>query len=240
MVVLTVVLQKNGETVYFDEPIPQVHFMRLVSCSLYNSWHNLKAVGTLTNRQTGEPVTSVPEGNYTVMSLAKELMESFKKINTSGVKMDINTNTPNSVMKIKTSIDAKPVIQQQGSVALKPKPNIDISVSHTFAHFIGVGVRLPTVAHIKKLNSPSAYFIHCDLIDRTKNFFNGKRSDVLAKFDIRGLPYDKFTYPSVPQEALRECSTVQEVKQITLSVKDESGEMFDFKGLPLELILEIN
>ena len=34
--------------------------------------------------------------------------------------------------------------------------------------------------------------------------------------------------------------TGQEVKQITLSVKDESGEMFDFKGLPLEFILEIN
>ena len=33
MVVLTIVTQKNGETVYFDEPIPQVHFMKLISCS---------------------------------------------------------------------------------------------------------------------------------------------------------------------------------------------------------------
>ena len=80
MVVLTVVLQKNGETVYFDESIPQVHFMRLVSCSLYNSWHNLKTVGMLTIKQTSEPVASIPQGNYTVMSLAKELMESLKKI----------------------------------------------------------------------------------------------------------------------------------------------------------------
>ena len=31
------------------------------------------------------------------------------------------------------------------------------------------------------------------------------------------MPYDKFTYPSPPQEALRDCSTGQEVKQITLS-----------------------
>ena len=80
MVVLTVVLRKNGETVYFDEPIPQVHFMRLVSCSLYNSWHNLKTVGLLTVKQTKEPVASIPEGNYTVMSLAKELMERLKNI----------------------------------------------------------------------------------------------------------------------------------------------------------------
>jgi len=62
----------------------------------------------------------------------------------------------------------------------------------------------------------------------------------LAKFDIRGLPYDKVNYPSLPQEALRECSTDQHVNQITLSVKDEGGELFDFKGLPLEFVLELN
>ena len=44
MVVITIVAQKNGETVYFDEPIPQAHFTRLVSRSLYNSWHNLNRV----------------------------------------------------------------------------------------------------------------------------------------------------------------------------------------------------
>ena len=166
-------------------------------------------------------------------------MESFKEFNPSGVKMEISTNTPNSVMKIQTSL-AKPVIQQQGSIALRPNQNKEISVNHTLARFIGVGTQLPEVSYIKKLNSPSAYFIHCDLIDPTKNFFNGKRSDILAKFDISGMPYGKFTYPSLPQEALRDCSTGQEVKQITLSDKDESGEMFDFKGLPLEFILEIN
>ena len=143
-------------------------------------------------------------------------------------------------MKIQTSISPVKKQQQQGSIALKPNSNKDISVNHTFARFMGIGIELPAVAYIKKLNSPSSYFIHCDLIDRSNNFFNGKRSDLLAKFDIRGMPYDKFTYPSLPQEALRERSTSQHVKQITLSVKDESGEMFDFNGLPLEFILEIN
>ena len=46
MVVLTTVTQKNGEIVYFDEPIPQVHLMKLISCSLYNSWHTLKREGS--------------------------------------------------------------------------------------------------------------------------------------------------------------------------------------------------
>jgi len=54
------------------------------------------------------------------------------------------------------------------------------------------------------------------------------------------LPYDKVNYPSLPQEPLRECFTDKHVNQITLSVKDESGELFDFKGLPLEFVLELN
>ena len=41
MVVLTIVTQKNGETIFFDEPIPKVHFIKLLSCSLYNSWDTL-------------------------------------------------------------------------------------------------------------------------------------------------------------------------------------------------------
>ena len=42
MVVLTLVAQKNGGTIFLDQAIPQVHFMKLISCSLYNSWHTLK------------------------------------------------------------------------------------------------------------------------------------------------------------------------------------------------------
>ena len=42
MVVLTIVTNKTGETVYFKDPIPKVNFMKLMSCSLFNSWYNLK------------------------------------------------------------------------------------------------------------------------------------------------------------------------------------------------------
>ena len=47
MVLLTIVRQKNAETDYFDKTIPQVHFMKLIACSFYNSWHNLKNEGSL-------------------------------------------------------------------------------------------------------------------------------------------------------------------------------------------------
>ena len=140
------------------------------------------------------------------------------------IKLEFETENPNSGIKIINPFhDSYP-----------------ISVSHSLANLMGTGTALSSKTYVKKLNTPSAYFIHCDLIDPSNNFLNGKRSDLLAKIDIRGLPYDRVTYPSLPQDVLRECSTGQHVHQITLSVKDEDGEMLDFNGLPIEFVLELN
>jgi len=223
MVVLTIVAQKNGETVYFDEPIPQVHYMRLVSCSLYNSWHNLKKVGVIAVDRSSVRIASLPQGHYNLVGLVKELKSSIHALQ-SGIPLELETNMPNSLLKI-------------------TNPQHDrypINISHALANMLGIGTQLGALTYVKKLNIPAYYFIHCDLIDPSNNFLNGKRSDILAKIDILGLPYDRVTYPSLPQEALRECSTGQHVHQITLSVKDEDGEMFDFNGLPIEFVLELN
>ena len=103
------------------------------------------------------------------------------------------------------------------SVLKITNPNHDrypINLSHALANMLGIETRLGAITYVKKLNIPSDYFIHCDLIDPSNNFLNGKRSDILAKIHIRGLPYDKVTYPSLPQDVLRECSTGQHVHQI--------------------------
>ena len=81
------------------------------------------------------------------------------------------------------------------------------------------------------------YFIHCDLIDKQKNLFNGKMSDIAAKFDIRGAPHEKVYYHTTAQQALSECSSSEFVTGITISVKDGDGELFDFKDFPLEFEL---
>jgi len=79
MVVLTIVAQRNGDTVYFDEPIPQVHFMRLVSCSLYNSLHNLNRVEQIILTQTRETLVSIPGGHYTLHGFVKELKSNLEQ-----------------------------------------------------------------------------------------------------------------------------------------------------------------
>ena len=68
----------------------------------------------------------------------------------------------------------------------EPTIGKEISVSRSLYQLINSGPTLTTITYVKKLNSPSAYFIHCDLIDRDNNFFNNKKSDLLAKIDIKG------------------------------------------------------
>ena len=146
MVVLTLVLQKNGETIFLDQAIPQVHFMKLISCSLYNSWHNLKSMGQI--QLDRKMLASIPQGHYTYQSLAEELKQSLE-IFTNKKGIVIETNKPNSVLKISV---------------LDPINGKDISLSQSLSLFINPGPTLTKITYVKKLKSPSAYFIHCDLI----------------------------------------------------------------------------
>ena len=220
MVVITIVTQKNGETVFFDEPFPKVHFMRLVSCSLYNSWHNLTRAGTISFKESRDVIAKILPGFYTVENLTKELstsVKSLKKIQS----LEIETNNPNSVLKFSKNSKNK------------------IEFSHDLAQLIGTDSM--TFEYItKKLNSPSTYFIHCDLIHKNQNFLNNKKSDLLATFDVKGKPYEKVTCDASAQQPLRDCSTDSHVNSITLSVRDQDGVLFDFNGLPLEFQLELN
>ena len=122
----------------------------------------------------------------------------------------------------------------------EPTNGKEISVSRSLHQLINSGPTLTTITYVKKLNSPSAYFIHCDLIDINFNFVKNKKSDLLAKIDIKGRPYEKITYEASPQQPIRDCWTSSHVKSITISVKDQDGKLFDFKGMPLEFELELN
>ena len=224
MVLLTLVLQNNGNTIFLDQSIPEVHFMKLISCSLYNSWHNLKTVGQIQFKEDREALASIPQGHYTYQSLAEELTQSLENFKNKK-KIEIETNKPNSVLKITVT---------------EPTIGKEISLSRSLHQLINSGPTLTTITYVKKLNSPSTYFIHCDLIDRNFNFFNNKKSDLLAKIDIKGRPYEKITYKASTSQPVRECSTSSDLNSITISVKDENGELFYFNGMPLEFELELN
>ena len=94
MVVLTIVTQKNGETIFFDEPIPQVHFMRLISCSLYNSWYTLKkeSIAILFDKTNDtQKISKIAPGHYNLENL-KKLIDGLFGAHYNKLETQINTH----------------------------------------------------------------------------------------------------------------------------------------------------
>ena len=222
MVVLTIVTQKNGETVYFNKPLPKVHFMKLLSCSSCNSLDTLKNESTISLVESDNTLKNINilPGHYTLETLAKEMEEAFKK---HIYEISADTYSPLG----------QPVITNHGLNPIRIDPNLAnlLNICHELKNI---------VIFIKRIITPTAYFIHCDLIDKNNNLLNGKRSDLMAKFDVRGKPYEKVRYDASPQFPFRDFSTDSHVNSITLSIRDQHGELFDFNGMPIEFKLEIN
>ena len=70
------------------------------------------------------------------------------------------------------------------------------------------------ITYVNKLNSPSTYFIHCDLINRNQNFFNREKTAILTKFDIKGKPYEKVRHDASLQRSFRDFSTDSNVNTV--------------------------
>ena len=161
-----------------------------------------------------------PPGHYTLETFGKQIEESLKEY---FYEISADTYSP------------------LGQLVITNHGNKPLRIDRDLANFLGIGRELKKyITTVKQIIKPTAYFIHCDLIDKNQNFFNNKRSDLLAKLDIKGNPYEKVSYVSSPQQPSRDCSTSSHVNSITLSIRDQDGELFDFNGLPLEFELEIN
>ena len=222
MFVLTVVATENPYTVFFDEPLPKADLVRLISCSLPNSWHNLKNQAAMSLRSKDGSTSSVKtllEGHYTLEMMAKEIENIFKKEEVT-LPAEINTYA--------------------GALVIYNLENRRIRLDRDLAEFFGTGRTLQYITFIKRLNSPSTYFVHCDLVDPARNLINGKKSNLLAMFDIRGKAFEKVRYQTGEQQDFRDASTGEHVNSVTLSVKDQNGELFDFQGQKLAFELAIN
>ena len=196
--------------------------MKLISCSLYNSWDTLKNEGALSLVESDKRVklSEIPPGHYTLEAVAKQMEESLKKH-----IYEISADTYSPLGQL--------VITNHGINLLKIDQNL--------CNFLGISGDLNNNGRvIVRQIKQTAYFIHCDLIDRNYNFFSNKKSDLLAKIDVRGKAYKKLRYDASAQQPIRDCSTDSHLKSITISVTDQNGELFDFKDMPLEFELELN
>ena len=144
MVLLTIVTNSNPHTLYFDHPIEKPSYIRLLSASLYNSWHNLKeeAIIPITDSNGTVSKTNMLPGHYTLDSLVNEF---------------------NEVQKIKPKLKITAVANTPvGSMAIYNQNKL--TFSNNLLELLGLEGTL-FIAFLKRLTSPSTYFVHCDLID---------------------------------------------------------------------------
>ena len=77
---------------------------------------------------------------------------------------------------------------------------------------------------INQLTSFNTYLIHCDLIDRDENIFNGDPSSILASFDITGRPFERVTYSS-ERTTMRKMKGLGHITSMRIKVTDENGDL---------------
>ena len=180
MVLLTVVAPSNNHTISFRHPPPKPNYIRLISCSLYNSWYNLKDNGQIKIKDTKKPESnpiflSVTTGYYNPESMKKAISGSLAEHSSVKISIDLNTSLGNLVIN-------------------NLKNQYLITLSENLKTLFAVVKENRFTILVKKFTSPTAYFIHCDLIDKEQNLLKGEPSSILALFDIKGVPYEKVRY----------------------------------------------
>ena len=214
MTILTIITNANGHTVYFKEPIKNFQFIKLIRCSLFNSWKNLKENGliTFTNKydNISQSHSEIPHGHHTPQSM----LYFFKNRNYSS-----KIYTPQGILVLPSPTDRKITGVTQN---LRELFSLDPIISNDLV--------------IKKFKAPHSY---CDLMNKTENLLNGKPSNLLETFSIRGRPYEKIDYIAPSHGVFRGAASGDNyLHSLTISVKDENGVLFDFDGLPLEFEIE--
>ena len=151
MVLLTIVTTSNPRTVYFDHDLMKPSYIRLLSASIYNSWHNLKTKGVISlfdPEIKKTTIRSLLPGHYNLYRIAKEIQNLF-----TAQKVDLQTeiNTP------------------VGGMIIYNNNMANVKLSHNLSELLGIGSNLMFMTFVKRLTSPTTYFIHCDLVDKDQN-----------------------------------------------------------------------
>ena len=224
MVILSIITDENDHTVHFKEPLGKYQYMRLLNCSLYTSWYNLKRPGEIMifDERDNAKVKRIHSGNYSIETLGKALETAFK-----GEKINLRFDDVEGAIVIENPLQKKIQIDRDLTALLGL---IKFNLTER-----GRKLKIKTI--INQLTSFNTYLIHCDLIDREENFLNGEFSDVLPSFDIKGQSFERVTY-QLEETAMRKMKK-SEITSMKIRVTDENNDLIDFNGLPLRFEIEI-
>ena len=237
MVILTVVTKENPHTVYFDQPIENPSYIRLLSCSLYNSWNSFEKDGIIfykkLNKQD-EKTRYLRMGNYSLDDIGDIFEKGF---------LNENLLPERDLFFVSKGITGRTLIIQANVSKIK-----NFGLNESLIKFFNIpGYKnfamekdYFTKIVINDVSNSKHYFVNSDLIGKQQSLLNGKPSSLLACFDIRGTPYQKIHYQNTHLNVLRDVSVGNHVSNMTLSVTDENNRLLNFNGWPLQFQIEIN
>ena len=231
MVVLTFLLNSNDQTIWLDQPIENFEFIRLISCSFYNSWTNLKERGEIGiyDDKNVSSVKRIYPGNFTISTLGKELKVILEK---EGIIVTLDQ--AKGPIVIENPLGKKVIFDGDLSILLSLIEENKNLIKRQHRHRLKTGDTI-----INRLVSFKNLIINCDLIDRNENFFNEKPSNVLACFDVKGSPFERVEYSSTRSPFRKISGGKKIIDSLRITVKEETGEVIDFNGLPLRFEIEI-
>ena len=124
----------------------------------------------------------VNPGNYTLETLKSAIIEDFES---SGLK---EKDFPLKFL---------PIHFTGGMILVRSTLNISVKFDSALADLLVLDT--PEIeglgAGVTKLKSPEAFYIFCDLVDAETNLLDGKPSELLARFDVKGKPFETVSYP---------------------------------------------
>ena len=130
-----------------------------------------------------------------------------------------------------------------GPIVIENPLNKSVLFDRDLTYLLGLGSgnpreRLKRQAVINRLASFNNYFIHCDLMDKDENLFNGKPSTILACFDVDGKSFERVKYSS-PEITMKKITSGKYISSMRITVTDENGELVDLNNFPLRFEIEI-
>lgn len=211
MVVLTVASNTNPTIIILEEALPRTTHVKLLSCSLPNSWDNVHETGKASIKDSeGNEVSALtfPPGHYSLENIQYSMKVLF-----GSKKFYIYLNQPFRAILIFDK-------EASFSLAFDDKLKKFMDLKSTDNGMV-----------VKRLNQLTSYLIHCDLVEPKSNYFNGRKSTLLKTVEIRGESFERVHYTFPEEENFREAFKNRGVNGVTLSVKDENGELFNFNGV---------
>ena len=235
MVILTVVTKENPHTVNFDQPIQKPSYIRLLSCSLYNSWNSLEKDGIIFYKNVNNSVEKtryLRMGNYSLDDIGDIFEKGFPEKDFFTVEKGITGRS--LIIKANVNKIGEKFGLNESLLKFFNLPGYNTNSANSKKDYSRQNIIKDNVSN------PKNYFINCDLIDKQQSLLNGKPSSLLACFDIRGKPYEKIHYQNTHLNVLRDVSADNHVTHMTLSVSNENNRLLNFNGWPLQFQIEIN